>query len=268
MKQMGAASRKKLNIALLILLLVALVVLAAVLFVRAKPDAVSPDNRIETAEPLSLTLPRTALSAIFDDAASPQTGGYSAVPLTATVEFKGNHAAMTASGMLPGDSEEKTFTVTVKHRKTATVHFEARLANDSVIDGTTGRKLSDGMNIKVVQGTDTLYNGSIAGLTTATPRPAVDVEVPGSRTADLPYTITVSLPTSAGNEFQNKTLTIDLKWWLVSDEGGGGGGGTIIVKPPKTGDDFSLPLMGGAALVSLSLLAVLVLRRRKGENHG
>lgn len=267
MKQMGAASRKKLNIALLILLLVALVVLAAVLFVRAKPDAVSPDNRIETAEPLSLTLPRTALSAIFDDAASPQTGGYSAVPLTATVEFKGNHAAMTASGMLPGDSEEKTFTVTVKHRKTATVHFEARLANDSVIDATTGRKLSDGMNIKVVQGTDTLYNGSIAGLTTATPRPAVDVEVPGSRTTDLPYTITVSLPTSAGNEFQNKTLTIDLKWWLVSDEGGGGGG-TIIVDSSKTGDDFSPFLMGGAALVSLSLLAVLVLRRRKGENHG
>ena len=267
MKQMGAASRRKLNIALLILLLVALVVLAAVLFVRAKPDAVSPDNRIETAEPLSLTLPRTALSAIFDDAASPQTGGYSAVPLTATVEFKGNHAAMTASGMLPGDSEEKTFTVTVKHRKTATVHFEAKLANDSVIDDTTGRKLSDGMNIKVVQGTDTLYNGSIAGLTTATPRPAVDVEVPGSRTTDLPYTITVSLPTSAGNEFQNKTLTIDLKWWLVSDEGGGGGG-TILVDSSKTGDDFSLPLMGGAALVSLSLLAVLVLRRRKGENHG
>lgn len=267
MKQMGATSRKKLNIALLILLLVALVVLAAVLFVRAKPDAVSPDNRIETAEPLSLTLPRTALSAIFDDVASPQTGGYSAVPLTATVEFKGNHAAMTASGMLPGDSEEKTFTVTVKHRKTATVHFEAKLANDSVIDDTTGRKLSDGMNIKVVQGTDTLYNGSIAGLTTATPRPAVDVEVPGSRTTDLPYTITVSLPTSAGNEFQNKTLTIDLKWWLVSDEGGGGGG-TIIVDSSKTGDDFSPFLMGGAALVSLSLLAVLLLRRRKGENHG
>ena len=267
MKQMGAASRKKLNIALLILLLVSLVVLAAVLFVRAKPDAVSPDNRIETAEPLSLTLPRTALSALFADAASPQTGGYSAVPLTATVEFKGNHAARTASGMLPGDSEEKTFTVTVKHRKTATVHFEATLANDSVIDDTTGRKLSDGMNIKVVQGTDTLYNGSISGLTTATPRPAVDVEVPGSRTTDLPYTITVSLRTSAGNEFQNKTLTIDLKWWLVSDEGGGGGG-TIIVNPPKTGDDFSPFLMGGAALVSLSLLAVLLLRRRKGENHG
>jgi len=266
MKQMGAASRKKLNIALLILLLAALVVLAAVLFVRARPDAVSPDNRIETAEPLSLTLPRTALSAIFSDIASPQISGYSAQPLTATVEFKGDHAAMTASGMLPGDSEEKTFTVTVKHRKTATVHFEATLTNDSVVDAATARKLSDGMNIKVVQGTDTLYDGSIAGLT-ATPRPAVDVTVDGSRTADLPYTITVSLPTSAGNEFQNKTLTVDLKWWLVSDEGGSGGG-TIIVNPPKTGDDFSLPLMGGAALVSLALLAVLVLRRRKGENHG
>lgn len=265
MKQMGAASRRKLNIALLILLLVALVVLAVVLLARTKPDAVSPDNRIETAESLSLTLPRTALSAIFDDAASPQMGGYSAVPLTATVEFKGDHAAMTASGMLPGDSEEKTFTVTVKHRKTTTVHFEASLVNDDVVDADSGRKLSDGMNIKVVQGTAILYDGSIAGLT-ATPRPAVDVEVPGSRTVDLPYTITVSLPTSAGNEFQNKTLTIDLKWWLVSDEGGG----TIIVNPPdhKTGDDFSLPLMGGAALVSLSLLAVLVLRRRKGENHG
>lgn len=268
MKQMGAASRRKLNIALLILLLAALVVLAAVLLLRARPDAVSPDNRIETAEPLSLTLPRTVLSAVFSGVASPQTSGYSALPLTATVEFKGDHASMTASGMLPGDSEEETFTVTVKHRRTATVHFEATLTNDSVVDEATGRKLSDGMNIKVVQGTDTLYDGSIGGLA-ASPRSAADVTVTGSRTADLPYTVTVSLPASAGNEFQDKTLTVDLKWWLVSDESSGGGGdGTIIVKPPKTGDDFSLPLMGGTALVSLSLLAVLLFRRRKGENHG
>ena len=131
MKQMGAASRKKLNIALLILLLVALVVLAAVLFVRAKPDAVSPDNRIETAEPLSLTLPRTALSAIFDDAASPQTGGYSAVPLTGDLSLPNSQLTMDVNEqLLPGDTWTETFDVNARFRGTATIRFTAALKDD------------------------------------------------------------------------------------------------------------------------------------------
>ena len=79
----------------------------------------------------------------------------------------------------------------------------------------------------------------------------------------LTYTIKVTLPTSAGNEYQDKTVTVDLKWWLTSDSGGGShpGGGEVIVVP-KTGDDFPMELMIGAAALALVLLVVLLGRRR------
>ena len=48
MRPWGNAEHKKLNMALLLLLVAALLALAGVLFVRTKPDAVSPDNHIET----------------------------------------------------------------------------------------------------------------------------------------------------------------------------------------------------------------------------
>ena len=173
MKQMGAASRKKLNIALLILLLVALVVLAAVLFVRAKPDAVSPDNRIETAEPLSLTLPRTALSAIFDDAASPQMGGYSAVPLTGDLSLPNSQLTMDVNKqLLPGDTWTETFDVNARFRGTATIRFTAALKDDPELPRSDldvqkedkPEKLSSQLSMTVKQGDTVIYSGGLAGL--------------------------------------------------------------------------------------------------------
>ena len=273
MKQMGAASRRKLNIALLILLLVALVVLAAVLFVRAKPDAVSPDNRIETAEPLSLTLPRTALSAIFDDAASPQTGGYSAVPLTGDLSLPNSQLTMDVNEqLLPGDTWTETFDVNARFRGTATIRFTAALKDDPELPRSDldvqkedkPEKLSSQLSMTVKQGDTVIYSGGLAGLADEVGK-GVTTSVPGSSPAKVPYTVILKLNEEADNRYQGRRFSLLLTWQL--DDTGGGGGGTIIVKPPKTGDDFSPFLMGGAALVSLSLLAVLVLRRSKGEHH-
>lgn len=275
MKQMGAASRKKLNIALLILLLVALVVLAAVLFVRAKPDAVSPDNRIETAEPLSLTLPRTALSAIFDDAASPQTGGYSAVPLAGDLSLPNSQLTMAVpEPLMPGDTWDETFNVKARFRGTATIRFTAALENDlelprSPLDTQKEdkpEKLSSQLSVSVtVKQGDTVIEEKTVSLTDAAAN-GITTSVPGSSPAKLSYVVALKLNEEADNRYQNQNFKLLLMWQL--DDTGGSGGGTIIVTPPKTGDDFSPFLMGGAALVSLSLLAVLLLRRRKGENHG
>lgn len=275
MKQMGAASRKKLNIALLILLLVALVVLAAVLFVRAKPDAVSPDNRIETAEPLSLTLPRTALSAIFDDAASPQTGGYSAVPLTADLSLPNSQLTMDVNEqLLPGDTWTETFDVNARFRGTATIRFTAALKDDpelprsdlDVQKENKPEKLSSQLSVSVtIKQGNTVIEEKTVSLTDAATN-GITTSVPGSSPAKLSYSVALKLNEEADNRYQGRRFSLLLTWQL-DDTGGGGGGGTIIVKPPKTGDDFSPFLMGGAALVSLSLLAVLVLRRRKGEHH-
>lgn len=277
MKQMGAASRKKLNIALLILLLVALVVLAAVLFVRAKPDAVSPDNRIETAEPLSLTLPRTALSAIFDDAAPPQTGGYSAVPLTGDLSLPNSQLTMDVNEqLLPGDTWTETFDVNARFRGTATIRFTAALENDlelppSPLDESKKdkgkEKLSSQLSVSVtIKQGNTVIEEKTVSLTDAATN-GITTSVPGSSPAKLSYNVALKLNEEADNRYQGRRFSLLLTWQLDDTGGGGGGGGTIIVKPPKTGDDFSPFLMGGAALVSLSLLAVLVLRRRKGEHH-
>lgn len=277
MKQMGAASRRKLNIALLILLLVALVVLAAVLFVRAKPDAVSPDNRIETAEPLSLTLPRTALSAIFDDAASPQTGGYSAVPLTGDLSLPNSQLTMDVNEqLLPGDTWTETFDVNARFRGTATIRFTAALENDlelppSPLDESKKdqgkEKLSSQLSVSVtIKQGNTVIEEKTVSLTDAATN-GITTSVPGSSPAKLSYNVALKLNEEADNRYQGRRFSLLLTWQLDDTGGGGGGGGTIIVKPPKTGDDFSPFLMGGAALVSLSLLAVLVLRRRKGEHH-
>lgn len=278
MKQMGAASRKKLNIALLILLLVALVVLAVVLFVRAKPDAVSPDNRIETAEPLSLTLPRTALSAIFDDAASPQTGGYSAVPLTGDLSLPNSQLTMDVNEqLLPGDTWPETFDVNARFRGTATIRFTAALKDDpelprsdlDVQKENKPEKLSSQLSVSVtIKQGNTVIEEKTVSLTDAATN-GITTSVPGSSPAKLSYNVALKLNEEADNRYQGRRFSLLLTWQLddTGGGGGGGGGGTIIVKPPKTGDDFSPFLMGGAALVSLSLLAVLVLRRRKGEHH-
>ena len=278
MKQMGAASRRKLNIALLILLLVALVVLAVVLLVRTKPDAVSPDNRIETAEPLSLTLPRTALSAIFDDAASPQTGGYSAVPLTGDLSLPNSQLTMDVNEqLLPGDTWTETFDVKARFRGTATIRFTAALKDDPELPRSDldvqkedkPEKLSSQLSVSVtIKQGNTVIEEKTVSLTDAATN-GITTSVPGSSPAKLSYNVALKLNEEADNRYQGRRFSLLLTWQLddTGGGGGGGGGGTIIVKPPKTGDDFSPFLMGGAALVSLSLLAVLVLRRRKGEHH-
>ena len=262
MKTWGSAQRRKLNIALLLLLIAALLALAGVLLLRTRPDAVSPDNRIETAEKLSLPMSRTALFRALNG-----EGGLDAVRLDAEVSLPGAQEAMGMSQMLPGDSTEKTFNVNVRHDSGVNLYFSASLRNDGAVtrpDGTAST-LSAGMLITVTQGSEQLYSGTIAGLAGSSLKA---VNLPGSGSRDLPYTIRVELPTSAGNEFQGKSLTVDLKWWIESDGtgGGGGGGGTVIVTPPKTGDDFSLVLTAGAAALALTLLVVLWSRRRRARH--
>lgn len=112
-------------------------------------------------------------------------------------------------------------------------------------------------NTVIEEKTVSLTDAATNGITTS---------VPGSSPAKLSYNVALKLNEEADNRYQGRRFSLLLTWQL-DDTGGGGGGGTIIVDSSKTGDDFSLPLMGGAALVSLSLLAVLVLRRRKGEHH-
>lgn len=261
MKPWGRVQRKKLNIALLLLLIAALLALAGVLLLRARPDAVSPDNRIETAKTLSLPVSRTAIFRALNG-----QGDATPARLDMEVSLPGAQEAMGMAGMMPGDSVEKTYTVAVRSSGPAVLHFGASLRDDEA------HTLAQGLHITVYQGETLLYDSTVYALS-ASEQSAATLTV--SASVQLPYTIRVSLPTSAGNEYQGKSLTVDLKWWLTDsggsgggsgggssgDFGGGSGGGSITVTP-TTGDDFPLTLAFGAAALSLALLVVLCSRRR------
>lgn len=259
MRPWGNAEHKKLNMALLLLLVAALLALAGVLFVRTKPDAVSPDNHIETTQKLSMTMSRTALFGALNGE------GSGAALLDAEVSLPGAQEAMGMAGMLPGDSVEKAYTVSVKYSEPVKLHFGAALRSNG---STGGQLLAEGLLITVYRDGKLLYDGTVAGL--AESKQAQEgLEILEPSPTKLTYTIKVTLPTSAGNEYQDKTVTVDLKWWLTSDSGDGGhhgggghhGSGEVVVAP-KTGDAFPMELMTGTAVLALVLLAVLLGRRR------
>ena len=252
MRPWGNAEHKRLNIALLLLLVVALLALAGVLFMRAKPDAVSPDNHIESGEKLSMIVSRTALFSALNGEES------GAALLDAEVSLPGAQEAMGMAGMLPGDSVEKAYTVSVKYSEPVKLHFGAALRTNGSADS---QLLAEGLLITVYRDGELLYDGTVAGLAESQ-QAQEGLEILEPSPTKLTYTIKVTLPTSAGNEYQNKSVTVDLKWWLTSDSGGShpGGGEGIVV--PKTGDDFPMELMIGAAALALVLLVVLLGRRR------
>lgn len=252
MRPWGNAEHKKLNIALLLLLVVALLALAGVLFMRAKPDTVSPDNHIETTQKLSMTMSRTALFSALNGEES------GAALLDAEVSLPGAQEAMGMAGMLPGDSVEKAYTVSVKYSEPVKLHFGATLRSNGSADS---QLLAEGLLITVYRDGELLYDGTVAGLAESQ-QAQEGLEILEPSPTKLTYTIKVTLPTSAGNEYQNKSVTVDLKWWLTSDSGGSHPGGGEVIVVPKTGDDFPMELMIGAAVLALVLLVVLLGRRR------
>ena len=79
-----------------------------------------------------------------------------------------------------------------------------------------GQLLAEGLLITVYRDGKLLYDGTVAGL--AESKQAQEgLEILEPSPTKLTYTIKVTLPTSAGNEYQDKTVTVDLKWWLTSD---------------------------------------------------
>lgn len=165
------------------------------------------------------------------------------------------------SNMFPGDSVAEEYTVTVRHRDPLTLYFGIDIP-------ATDNKLAEALHVKVVLPSRnlTLYDGLMKDI----PADGVPVVLPRGENK-MVYAITVTLPTSAGNEYMNRNLTVDLLWWYEQESSGGG----YIPSPPpqvkpdgaETGDSFSAPLYIGLGAVALCGVALLVLGKRKGGRH-
>jgi len=163
--------------------------------------------------------------------------------------------------MFPGDTETKTYPVQVSYYGNITLRFHADIRSGY-------EKLAEVLQCKVVL-KDTgavLYEGLMKDMPASIDQP---ISSPGEATDALTYEISVSLDTSVGNEYQNKELKADFRWWVEettnpeSQEGAGEGG--HLVQPPKTGDASQIILWGALAGMSLILILLLLVRRRKEE---
>lgn len=198
--------------------------------------------------------------------------------------YRGNASAAQAfalPNMLPGDTAEKEFTVNVSHRGKVTLYFSAG-PDDAAAP------LAGGLQLTVTCNNTQLYSGTFADVPAVLP-----VDVPGTAadtTDAMTYRVTVALPTSAGNEYQDLTMTADLTWWVdelapapgtdpaASDSTATSGGATgqLTGKPgfvkaltamPQTSDSFQLAVVVVIMAVSAIALAALVIAKRKGDDH-
>lgn len=217
--------------------------------------------------------------------AAPARTAHRAPQKQATLElYRGNASAAQAfalPNMLPGDTAEKEFTVNVSHRGKVTLYFSAG-PDDAAAP------LAGGLQLTVTCNNTQLYSGTFADVPAVLP-----VDVPGTAadtTDAMTYRVTVALPTSAGNEYQNLTMTANLNWWVdelapapgtnpaASDSTATSGGATgqLTGKPgfvkaltamPQTSDSFPLAVVVVIMAVSAIALAALVIAKRKGDDH-
>ena len=176
--------------------------------------------------------------------------------------------------LLPGDSATGYYSLSVSYTGTIQVCFAIESLGEDAM-------LADALTIQVISGNTgaTLYEGPMGDM------PVLQQELSTSesaKTEQLSYTIIVSLPTSAGNEYQNKRLTADFSWWAEceSDDPGSdpvdpslptapGTGGGGLVPGPGTGDSGHPTLWLILAIVALLVIIVVfwIERRSKGKTR-
>lgn len=151
-----------------------------------------------------------------------------------------------AANMFPGDAETKNYTLRVSHFGDVTVRFHADIQAGS-------EKLAEVLmvRIRLLTTGETLYDGLMRDMPASLNH---KLSAAGSTVSDLDYEITAYLDTGVGNEYQNKTLLADFRWWVEEEEN---------LDPPKTGDRSPIVICAVIAVVSLAAIVFLLIWRRK-----
>ena len=154
-----------------------------------------------------------------------------------------------AVNMFPGDSVSQVYRLKVYYRDSITVHFRADVRSDEKY-----QKLAEVLMCRVAVDGKQLYDGLMKNMPSS-----LDVKIKSPKT-ELKYTITTYLDTSVGNEYMNKDLAADFRWWVEKQE-------QSNLTPPKTGDDFPFTTLVCVMAVSLGLIVVLVVWKREKEKR-
>ena len=161
------------------------------------------------------------------------------------------NTAFAVGNMFPGDSETKYFRVRVSYHDKITVHYKATARPGY-------EKLAEVLKIRVdlLSTGKTMYDGLMRDMPESLTHKLASEK---STTDELYYEITVYLDTSVGNDYQNKDLIADFKWWV--EETGN------LDDSPQTGDTSNILLWAVLAAGSLSMMILLLVTRRRKEDE-
>ena len=229
--------------------------------ITADEDTTKPDSSESQAPDSSDTekpdgsYTQTPDSSADTSSAVPTQSTTAEVKKAATIELYNKqpeeNTAFAVGNMFPGDSETKYFRVRVSYHDTITVHYKATVRPGY-------EKLAEVLKVRVnlLSTGETMYDGLMRDMPESLTHKLASKK---SATDELYYEITAYLDTSVGNDYQNKDLIADFKWWV--EETGN------LDDSPQTGDTSNILLWAVLAAGSGSMMILLLVTRGRKEDE-
>ena len=217
-------------------------------------DTSNPDSS-DTEKPDSSDTQTPSSSADASSSAVSAQNTTAETKKAATIELYNKQAEentpFQVGNMFPGDSETKYFRVRVSYHDKITVHYKATVRPGY-------EKLAEVLKVRVRLLTtgEMLYDGLMRDMPESLTHKLASKK---STTDELYYEITAYLDTSVGNDYQNKDLIADFKWWV--EETGN------LDDSPQTGDTSNILLWAVLAAGSLGMIIILLVTRRRKEDE-
>lgn len=217
-------------------------------------DSQAPDSS-DTEKPDGSYTQTPNSSAATSSSAVPMQSTTAEVKKAATVELYNKqpeeNTPFQVGNMFPGDSETKYFRVRVSYHDTITVHYKATVRPGY-------EKLAEVLKVRIrlLSAGETMYDGLMRDMPESLTHKLASKK---SATDELYYEITAYLDTSVGNDYQNKDLVADFKWWV--EETGN------LDDSPQTGDTSNILLWAVLAAGSLGMIIILLVTRRRKEDE-
>ena len=217
-------------------------------------DTTKPDSS-DTEKPDSSDTQTPSSSADTSSSAVPTQSTTAEVKKAATIELYNKqpeeNTPFQVGNMFPGDSETKYFRVRISYHDKITVHYKATVRPGY-------EKLAEVLQVRVklLSTGETMYDGLMRDMPESLTHKLASKK---STTDELYYEITAYLDTSVGNDYQNKDLIADFKWWV--EETGN------LDDSPQTGDTSNILLWAVLAACSGSMMILLLVVRRRKEDE-
>ena len=216
-------------------------------------DTTKPDSSESNSQaPDSSDTQTPSSSADASSSAVPTQSTTAEAKKAATIELYNKqpeeNTPFAVDNMFPGDANTKYFRVRVSYHDKITVHYKATVRPGY-------EKLAEVLKVRVnlLSTGEMLYDGLMRDMPESLTHKLASKK---STTDELYYEITAYLDTSVGNDYQNKDLIADFKWWVEE---------TGNLDSPKTGETVTA-LLGISLAAAISLVLLLLVARKRKED--